>query len=65
MNEDKIGALWVKQSPKCEYMSGVIKINDEEIRIVAFKRDKKGNEKAPDWDILISKPRDEAQNTKA
>ena len=55
-----IGALWLKQSPKCEYMSGMVTINEVETRLVLFKRDKKGNEKAPDWDILISKPRDEA-----
>lgn len=54
-----IGCLWKKQSAKgMEFMSGSIEINGEKINIVIFSQQKK-SEKAPDYKILISKPREE------
>ena len=54
-NPDELGALWEKNSNKGPYFTGTI--NGE--RVVVFKNDKKGNEKAPDWRILKAKPREE------
>jgi hypothetical protein len=55
MEDDKMGAFWVKEGKNGEYMSGELLINGEKVRVVAFKRDKR-NEKEPDWDIKKSKP---------
>lgn len=57
-NPDEIGVLWKKQSAKgMEFMSGSLEINGEKINIVVFSQQKK-SEKAPDYKILISKPRE-------
>lgn len=51
----KIGALWLKTSPKGEkYMSGQIELNGEKIRLAVFKNSKKELEKHPDYNILLS-----------
>lgn len=51
--EDEIGALWVQNGPKGEYMTGTI--NGQ--KVVVFANDKKSSDKAPDWRVLKSKPR--------
>jgi len=53
INNRKIGALWLKEGTKGEYMSGELIINDQKVPIVAFKRDKR-SDREPDWDILKS-----------
>jgi hypothetical protein len=54
-NEDKIGALWVKSSPKGDYMTG--EINGQ--KIVVFTNGYKQSAKHPDYVIYKSKPRGE------
>lgn len=54
-NPDEIGALWSKQGPKGEYLTG--EINGE--KVVCF-RNKSDHVKAPAWRVLKSKPREEA-----
>lgn len=56
MADQAIGALWIKEGPKGDYMTGNIKINDVEHRIVVFRNDRKEG-KQPDWRILKAKPK--------
>ena len=59
MNNRKIGALWSKKTTAgMEYFSGVISDLRGEIQIVVFKNDKK-NENQPDYDILLSEPKEQ------
>ena len=59
MNE-KIGALWIKASVKGDFLSGNIEVDGKKIAIVCFRNTlKKEGEKTPDYNILISKPREE------
>jgi len=51
----KVGALWIKQGTKGEYMSGELLIDGQKFPIVCFKNEKL-SEKHPDWSILRSKP---------
>ena len=51
---NEIGALWEKSGSKGPYMTGTI--NGE--RIVVFKNDGKSSEKAPQWRVLKSTPRE-------
>lgn len=53
-NERKLGVLWEKESKEGkQFLSGLLKIGEEEIRIVCFKVEKR-TEKSPDWEILKS-----------
>jgi uncharacterized protein (DUF736 family) len=56
-NPDDIGALWSRSSPRGEYLSGTLKIDGREIKVVCFRNDRKSSDKAPDWRILKSTPR--------
>lgn len=52
-NPDELGALWVKESQRGEFMTGTI--NGQ--AVVCFKNDRKqGNQ--PDWRVMKAKPRD-------
>lgn len=52
-NPDELGALWIKQSQKGEFMTGMI--NGQPV--VVFRNTRKtGNQ--PDWRVLKSKPQD-------
>lgn len=53
-DDETIGALWVKQGKKGEYMSGTI--NGEPV--VCFRK-KSDNPKAPTWRVLKPKPRED------
>jgi len=52
-NPDELGALWVKQGVRGEYMTGTI----GGVKVVVFRADKK-SDKSPDWRVLKSKPKD-------
>lgn len=56
--QKELGALWIKQGPRGEYMTGVIEVNGEKTNVVAFKNDNKKNPKEPDWRILKSVPKE-------
>lgn len=59
----KIGALWLKTTPKGEkYMSGQIELNGEKIRLAVFKNSKKELEKHPDYNILLSGQQNQQQS---
>lgn len=54
-NPDELGALWIKQGGKGEYMTGTI--NGQPV--VVFRNDRKtAGSKQPDWRVLKSKPQD-------
>ena len=60
MSNKKIGALWSKKTGEGkEYFTGVISDLRGEIQIVIFKNDKKEKENQPDYDILLSEPKEE------
>jgi hypothetical protein len=61
MSDEKkdIGAMWIRQSSKgLEYMTGSVTIEGKLHEVVAFRNDKGGNEKRPDWKIYPATPRD-------
>jgi len=51
---DEIGALWVKSSAKGEYMTGEV----NGVKVVCF-RTKSSHERAPQWRVMKSKPRED------
>lgn len=52
---NELGALWVKTSPRGDYMTGTI--NGE--KIVVFKNENKGaSGKGPDWRVFKPKAKD-------
>jgi uncharacterized protein (DUF736 family) len=54
----KIGALWLKTAKSGQkYYSGNIEIADKKIPIVIFKNTQKENEKQPDYNIILSEPK--------
>lgn len=54
-NPGELGALWIKQSAKGEYMTGTIAGQD----VVVWRNDRKtGNQ--PDWRVMKSKPREQS-----
>ena len=54
-NPDELGALWIKESPRGEFMTGTISGQP----VVIFKNDKKTpGSKQPDWRVMKPKPRD-------
>ena len=60
MNNRKIGALWSKKTDDGrDYFTGVISDLRGEIQIVVFGNDKKESENQPDYDILLSEPKEE------
>jgi uncharacterized protein (DUF736 family) len=62
MANKKIGALWSKKTGDGkEYFTGVISDLRGGIQIVVFKNDKKENENQPDYDILLSEPKQEGK----
>jgi uncharacterized protein (DUF736 family) len=62
VNKRKIGALWSKKASEGkEYFTGVISDLRGEIQIVVFRNDKKQNENQPDYDILLSEPKEEGE----
>lgn len=50
MPEAEETAIWFKKSQGGkEYLSGIVKVEGKEYKIVAFLNDKEGNEKRPDY----------------
>lgn len=54
-DEREIGALWLKQSARGDYMTGEI----GGVKVVCFPNIRKSSDRQPDWRVLKSKPRDE------
>lgn len=50
---NELGALWIKQSAKGEYMTGSI----NGIKVVVFRNNNKRDERHPDWRVLKSQPK--------
>jgi hypothetical protein len=46
--------LWKKEAKSgIKYCSGKLKIGDKEYQVTLFNNDKKGNEKAPDFNLIV------------
>ena len=54
---NELGVLWEKSGGKGPYFTGSLEIDGTKHQIVVFKNTTKRNEKAPDWRILKSQPR--------
>ena len=54
---NELGCLWAKTSARGEYFTGSIEIDGVKHAIVVFKNTSKRSDKAPDWRILKSQPR--------
>lgn len=49
------GAVWLRVSKNgLKYMSGILDVNGVDHDIAMFKNDKKGNDKAPDYRLVIT-----------
>ena len=58
----ELGALWKRKSPTQTYLSGYIKVDElgtqKEVKVVVFSnKSKKDNDKAPDFRVYLSEPR--------
>ena len=52
--EEYRGSLWKKEAKSgIKYCSGKLKIGDKEYQVTLFNNDKKGNEKAPDFNLIV------------
>ena len=50
---NELGALWIKESARGEFLSGTI----NGVRVVCFRNDRKTSDKQPDWRVLKAQPR--------
>lgn len=56
-DQEEMGALWARRTDGgLEYLTGVVTIEGVAHKVVVFKNKKK-NEKHPDWRIFKSRPR--------
>ncbi|MBU0962771.1 MAG: hypothetical protein KKD48_02605 [Nanoarchaeota archaeon] len=63
MENKYIGVLWLNDSTKGKYLAGKITIDEKEIPIVIFKNNRKRpDKKDPDYNILMSQPKDETKD---
>lgn len=58
---NEIGALWIKQGSKGDYLTGKIEIDGVSVDVVCFAV-KSAHAKAPAWRVLKSKPRTQQQD---
>ena len=57
MEKRKFGALWEKTNQNGQsFMTGELLIDGKKVDIVVFRREKV-NEKEPDWDVLVARPK--------
>ena len=60
------GAVWLKTSKNgLKYMSGILDVNGVEHDIAMFKNDKKGNDKAPDYRLVVTSKEEQQTPTEA
>lgn len=58
----KIGALWSRKTEEGrEFFTGVISDLRGDIQIVVFQNDKKQSDNQPDYDILLSEPKEKEE----
>lgn len=65
MKDESMGALWIKDGPKCKFMSGVIEIGDDKYNVVVFKNTyKEPGDNKPDYRILKARPKGQGEEGK-
>ncbi|NBP58449.1 hypothetical protein EBU71_18330 [bacterium] len=62
-----IGALWKREGKNQKYLSGYVKVDElgieRELKVVVFSnKNKKDNDRAPDYRIYVSKPIENKSN---
>lgn len=55
--KQSIGALWVKQGAKGDYLSGYVEVDGQKVPLVCFINGYKKEAKHPDYQIYKSEPR--------
>lgn len=59
----ELGCLWERESRNGRFFSGNVTINGQKTDIIVFSNNfKKGNDKAPDYRIYLSEPRESQAN---
>lgn len=58
-NPNKIGALWIDE--RYGSLTGTIELNGQKVNVICFRNKEKKNEKSPDYDVLIKRPKGEGQ----
>jgi hypothetical protein len=57
--EADIGALWIKDGKNGKFMSGKIKVGDQEVPVVVFRNTyKEEGSNKPDYKVYRQQPRD-------
>ena len=56
----ELGALWLNKGQNKDYLSGHCSINDKKIELVVFKNTNKTSDRAPDYVIYKSRPKNGA-----
>lgn len=65
MENNNIGALWIKEGQKGEFYKGYITLdNGEKVNMVIFKNDYKSKDNQPDFKILKAKSNKDEQYEK-
>jgi uncharacterized protein (DUF736 family) len=60
--ERELGALWKQAGRSQNYLSGHVTVDGKQQKVVVFaNKNKKDNERAPDYRVYKSKPKDEAE----
>ncbi len=66
MANRKIGALWLRKSKDgLSFLSGVVQDMRGDINIAVFKNDRKEKDNQPDYNIVLSEPREEKRPARA
>ena len=64
MQEENIGALWIKKGKKGDFFSGQLTVDGVVTSIIVFKNDYKKSDKHPDYQIYLSKKHDDGNAPK-
>ena len=58
MGKRKFGSLWEHTNQNGDiFFSGELFVDGKKVDIVVFRRREKINDREPDWDILVARPK--------
>ena len=58
-SQRELGALWKRESPNQKYLTGKVKVGDEDVNIVVFSNKHKSKDSQPDFRVYRSRDREE------
>ncbi len=61
----ELGALWKRESPNQKYLTGKVKVGDEDVNIVVFSNKHKTKDSQPDFRVYRSRDRQEVSTGSA